>query len=133
MFRKLQFEMEEAESERNIISVKLKEKEQESRLNDLKIKELNRSMPHKSLKPLNNVRDDDKTKPKASTHYPSNSQIKDQPFQSPGLSKVSSHTQFKIKKSKKKVEKLPKLAEKDVVHEVEDEDTKVDEAPPYEM
>ena len=47
MLKKLQYDIEEAEVDNNIIAVRLKEKEQESRLNDLKIKELKRGLPHK--------------------------------------------------------------------------------------
>lgn len=52
--RKLTFQADEAEAENNILAVKVKEKDQESRLDDLKIRELKRGIPHKTLKPLDN-------------------------------------------------------------------------------
>ena len=36
----------------NMIKLKIKEKEQEDKLNDLKAKELKKAVPHKKLKPL---------------------------------------------------------------------------------
>jgi len=44
--------MKGMEHELNILSIQLKEKEQECRLNDLKIRELKRHIPHKALKPI---------------------------------------------------------------------------------
>ena len=126
MLRKLQNDIETAESDYNIISIKLKEKEQESRLNDFKINELKRGLPHKKkLKPLNTDRNVNQSNQKALTQYPSNQKSLQQPFEAPGLSKVKSHTQFKISKLKRKVDKLPKIVNHDIVleevHEEHDE------------
>ena len=131
MLRKLQNDIETAESDYNIISIKLKEKEQESRLNDFKINELKRGLPHKKLKPLNTDRNVDRSNQKALTQYPSNQIALKQPFEAPGLSKVKSHTQFKISKLKRKVDKLPKIVNQDIVlEEVREEHNEVEISKP---
>ena len=122
MLRKLKFSIEEADTERNMISVKLKEKDQENRLKELKIKELKRKMPHKTLKPLNSDRVMGMDKRKSSTYYPH--QVKEynmalgttsrRPFAVSGLSKVKSHTHLKVKKKKKLIMK------ESVVNEIND-------------
>lgn len=45
-------EIEDIDHEVKIMELKVREKEQESRLADLKLKELRRSLKHRSLKPL---------------------------------------------------------------------------------
>lgn len=98
VLRKLKFDVKEAESHTTLLSVKLKEKEQESRLDDLRIRELKRSIPHKTLKPLYTTRSP--THAQATTHYSSHLKTSRKPFNKSSLSKVPSHTQLKPNKRK---------------------------------
>lgn len=50
--KKMQEQTEQAEEELNIIASNLKDKEQESRLDELKIRELIRKIPHKAVRPI---------------------------------------------------------------------------------
>ena len=52
--RKFNSQTSMIQHEVNILNIKLKEKEQEDKLNDLKIKELKRFVPYGSLKPIDN-------------------------------------------------------------------------------
>jgi len=54
LIRQVEAKITQVDYDKNIWSIKLKEKEQEFRLNELRIKELKRQVPHKALKPLNN-------------------------------------------------------------------------------
>lgn len=98
--RKLMFTIEETEAENSIIGVKLKEKDQEVRLNELRIKELKRGVPHKSLKPLNSSRVTGYNPNNVATQYTTQMNTARQPFSARSLSKGHSHTQFKIHKIK---------------------------------
>lgn len=124
--RKFKFKVDEADAENNILAVKLKEKDQEGRLNDLRIRELKRGVPHKTLKPLNSSRMPE-TSQKATTHYPSHLNTTRKPFNKAGLSKVSSQTQFKIRKKKlpsMSRDKSKRFNHTDAVKEDDNEDAK---------
>lgn len=54
LIRQVETKITQVEHDKNIWAIKLKEKEQEYRLNELRIKELKRQVPHKALKPLPN-------------------------------------------------------------------------------
>jgi colicin import membrane protein len=54
LIRQVETKITQVEHDKNIWAIKLKEKEQEFRLNELRIKELKRQVPHKALKPLSN-------------------------------------------------------------------------------
>lgn len=56
MVRKLKTNQDEMQQEIDALRLKLKEKEQEGRLNDLKFRELKRGIPHKTLMPLSGHR-----------------------------------------------------------------------------
>jgi len=53
--RQIKSTNEKEDHERNLIMIKVKEKEQEGRLNELKIKQLARKIPHKTLRPLHQL------------------------------------------------------------------------------
>ena len=65
MIRQVEAKITQVEHDKNIWSIKLKEKDQEYRLNELRIKELKRQVPHKALKPLTNSKNQKKRKQKA--------------------------------------------------------------------
>jgi hypothetical protein len=52
LIRQVEARILQVEHDKNIWAIKLKEKDQEFRLNELRIKELKRQVPHKALKPL---------------------------------------------------------------------------------
>jgi len=52
LIRQVEAKITQVEHDKNIWAIKLKEKDQEFRLNELRIKELKRQVPHKALKPL---------------------------------------------------------------------------------
>lgn len=54
LIRQVESKLTQVEHDKNIWAIKLKEKEQELKLNELRIKELKRQVPHKALKPLPN-------------------------------------------------------------------------------
>ena len=55
LIRQVEARITQVEHDKNIWAIKLKEKDQEYRLNELRIKELKRQVPHKALKPLPNA------------------------------------------------------------------------------
>ena len=63
--------IEELDTDVNLMLIKLKEKEQECKICDMKIKELKRGMPHKSLRPIGIKYRNVKSKVKATTFYSS--------------------------------------------------------------
>lgn len=97
--KKIKSDIKESETRNNILGVKIKEKDQEVRLNEMKVKQLNRRMPHKTLKPLFTARDR-KLKNSSSTYYKSQPMTSRGPFDKNSLSRVKNQTQFKIKKRK---------------------------------
>jgi len=98
--KKIKADIKEAEEQNNMIATKVKEKDQEARLNELKFRQLRRRIPHKTLKPLFTVRNSKLKNSVSSTHYVSQPLTSRGPFNKNGTAKVGTHTQFKIKKRK---------------------------------
>jgi hypothetical protein len=100
--RKQKAESDQAEEEYNEVAVKLKEKDQECRLNELKIRQLRRGIPHKTLRPL--------VGSNSKTHYNShasltrykNGQLNTAraPFKASEIDKAVSRTHLKVSKKK---------------------------------
>jgi hypothetical protein len=95
VFKKMNDNIREAEGESKIMSIKLKEKEQECKICDMKIKELNRSMPHKSLRPIGLKYRNVQSKVKATTFYSSGLGYSKKPFQSTGMTTITTSVSHK--------------------------------------
>ncbi|CAI2365959.1 unnamed protein product [Moneuplotes crassus] len=96
---KMKADVKKAATENDMMRIKVKEKDQEARLNELKYRQLSRKVPYKTLKPLFTVRDKNMKNSK-STHYASQPLTSRGPFAKNDKTKIPSQTQFKIKKRK---------------------------------
>lgn len=97
---KLKADVKQAGVKNDMMRIKVKEKYQEARLNELRYRQLSRKVPHKTLKPLFTVRDRENMKNSQSTHYDRQPLTTRGPFSKNEKTKVSSQTEFKIKKRK---------------------------------
>lgn len=85
----------ECKSEVQIQSVKVKEKEQECKIYDMKIKEIKRLMPHKTLRPIGLRYSKIQSKVKATTFYSNGVGSTRKPFQSTGMTTITTSESHK--------------------------------------
>ena len=76
LIRQVEMKLTQVEHDKNIWSIKLKEKEQELKLNELRIKELKRQVPHKALKPLPNKENSKQQKKRSDQRGDQNDRLK---------------------------------------------------------
>ena len=97
MHTKMEKDIKHCKDELDINNMRLREKEQECKIYDMKIRELKRSMPHKSLRPIGEKYKNVQSKIKANTFYSSALGSTRRPFQSTGTSTLTSSVSNKNK------------------------------------
>jgi hypothetical protein len=98
--RKLKMDNKEADAQYGLLTSKLMEKRQESRLDDLTIRELKRSIPHKTLKPLYTARTSIQNNNRTPLHHSSPLKITRGKINTPIFFSNVSQSKLKIKKNK---------------------------------